>query len=122
MLCTNGHNNVNDAKFCETCGVNTFQPGTTGLPTYAATPAANATGRALGNPNNAYGLAVASLVLGIIGITVLGFAGIIGLICARLSLRTISKNERGYGMAMAGQILGGLAVAAWIILAILWRR
>jgi hypothetical protein len=45
VLCPAGHNNTESARYCSTCGVNTFHPGTT---------------------VGYNGLAIASMVLGIL--------------------------------------------------------
>lgn len=64
-------------------------------------------------------LAVVSLVLGILGWTLLPFLGSIGAIVtghlARAGIRREPARYDGDGFAIAGLILGWLAVAAWIV-------
>ncbi|KAA9147846.1 DUF4190 domain-containing protein [Microbacterium lushaniae] len=63
------------------------------------------------------GLAVASLVCSIVGIVfsftiVLGLASVAGVIMGHLSLKRLkTSGEAGYGMAMAGTIIGWAGVA-----------
>ncbi|QEW02972.1 DUF4190 domain-containing protein [Microbacterium lushaniae] len=63
------------------------------------------------------GLAVASLVCSIVGIVfsftiVLGLASVAGVILGHLSLKRLkTSGEAGYGMAMAGTIIGWSGVA-----------
>jgi hypothetical protein len=58
-------------------------------------------------PRGGPGLAIASLVCGILGLFTAGLAGIAGLICGIISL---VKGNAGKGMAIAGVILSGLSV------------
>jgi len=68
------------------------------------------------------GLAIASLVLGILGICC-GLLGILGLIFGYVGKSQIEKSggaETGNGLAIAGIVLGWIAVAwvaIWILLA-----
>ena len=85
MLCTNGHNNNGDAKFCVTCGVNTFTPGTSH--TMATTPTS--------------GLAIASLVLGILWVYWIG--SILALVFGYVARKEIlAGKKQGQGLATAG--------------------
>ena len=62
------------------------------------------------------GLAIASLVCGILGFFTLGVASIGAIICGHLAWReTSSGQQSGHGMAIAGLILGYLPVIGWII-------
>ena len=63
-------------------------------------------------PSGSKGLAIASLVLGILGFLT-GFIGIgilLGLVAVVLGVIVLVKHHAGKGMAIAGLITGGLAV------------
>ena len=75
-----------------------------------------------GNPNNATdknGKAVASLVLGIVGLVCIffGYGALIGIICAIVGivLGTSAKKEQPSSMANAGVVLGIVALALCIV-------
>jgi hypothetical protein len=107
MLCTNGHNNPDNARFCTFCGVNTFQPGTVGM---APAPGALAPANATTN-----GFAIAALVCGVVW--VLGLGSIMALIFGLVARRQIrERGQQGTGLAIAGIVLG----VAGICLTILW--
>ena len=110
MLCTNGHNCSDAAKYCSTCGINTFQPGTaTSLQITTASSRTN-------------GFAIASLVLGIVWIYWIG--SILALVFGYMARSQIrDSREGGSGMAVAGIILGWIGIAVmvgWILLGILF--
>ena len=67
------------------------------------------------------GNAIASLILGIVGLTVLPFIGsILAVIFGRISTRDAYKRgERGSAIATAGVILGWIGVAALAVFAVL---
>ena len=75
------------------------------------------------------GLAIASLVCSLVGIIfsftiVLGLASVAGVIMGHLSLRRLkTSGDAGYGMAMAGTIIGwvgvGLTVLMFVLLVVL---
>jgi hypothetical protein len=106
MLCTNGHNNADAAKFCSVCGVNTFNPGTVGSnpqPTYIVDnrPGWNA-------------LAITSLVLGVTWLYWFGSLG--ALICGIIARKQIKKTgEQGMGLAIAGIVLGAIGTASLVV-------
>lgn len=66
------------------------------------------------------GLAIASLILGIVGLCT-GIAGIAAVICGHMALGRINKSNgmlKGKGMAIAGLVLGYLeivAMVAWVV-------
>jgi hypothetical protein len=63
------------------------------------------------------GLAVGSLVCGILEIFTLGFAAIPAVILGHVARGQIKQTgERGDGMAVAGLVLGYLGIAGWLIL------
>lgn len=100
MLCTGGHNNTENAQFCSSCGVNTFQPGTsTGV--VSANAATN-------------GLAIASLVLGIVWVFYIG--SILALIFGLVAHKQIKvTGQSGKGMATAGIVLGSIGITFLIL-------
>ena len=60
------------------------------------------------------GLAIASLVLGILWLFWLG--SLVGLILGVVALKQIkSRNQRGRGIAIAGVVLGSLALVVLVI-------
>src|ERR1700692_2932478 len=101
MLCTNGHNNGDIATSCAVCGVATFQ-----------NPVAMSFGQSTTN-----GLAIASMVLGIVWIY--GIGAILALIFGYRARGQIKRNgQRGGGMAIAGIVLGWVGVAGLIFVII----
>ncbi|MEW2357859.1 DUF4190 domain-containing protein [Spirillospora sp. NPDC029432] len=71
------------------------------------------------------GMAVASMVLGLIGIVFCGFTSILAIIFGHVAQSQIKRTgEGGAGMATAGLVLGyimtGIWVLAWIFYLGLW--
>ncbi len=97
--------NTSDAGYCEKCG----QPLASATVLAAALPAAAAPGpprKASTNP-----LAVASLLLGIFSLfPPFGILAIIFGHVARSQIRKSAGRQKGAGMALAGLILGYLAL------------
>jgi hypothetical protein len=131
VLCTNGHNNAPDARFCTACGVNTFHPDqvtspdfpsppTAYPPTYTpATPYAATPYSGLQVPYQTpwNGFAITSLILGIVWIYWIG--SLLAVIFGIIALSQISeRHDRGKGMAITGIVLGGLLLVGLIVLVI----
>lgn len=136
MLCTNGHNNAPDARFCTACGVNTFHPDQ--VAPSSSPPAPSAYMPAFGQaPPSAYtttpgapyggiqapylapwnGFAITSLVLGIVWIYWIG--SLLAVIFGVIALRQITeRRERGRGMAIAGVVLGSLFLIVLVVVII----
>ena len=114
MQCTNGHDNEADAKFCATCGTDTFSPDSASVPTFSPSATANATV----TPNaKAPSLAVAALVLGIIGLLIFPILfSTLAIIFGAMTRQKLVKGASGYGMAVAGLGLGIIGLAVWILL------
>jgi len=100
MNCPNcGKEMVAGAKFCANCGA-------------AVSSAAQAAGQAgprVSRRGRTSGLAIASLVLGILGFFSWGLAGIAGIITGVMALGRIKDSqgrEKGRGLALAGIITG----------------
>jgi uncharacterized membrane protein len=97
VLCTGGHNNGEAAKYCVTCGINTFQVESVVV-------------RA-SNPTN--GMAIASMVLGIVWVYWIG--SILALVFGYVALGQIKhRGQQGRGMALAGVVLGWVAIGTLI--------
>ncbi|MGV0793378.1 DUF4190 domain-containing protein [Mycolicibacterium sp. XJ1819] len=72
-------------------------------------------------PPGVNGKATASLVLSVIGVTCCGLTSIVGLILGVVAMReTRRTGQDGYGLAVAGTVLGGLAVAGWLVYVLLY--
>jgi len=108
MFCSNcGEKNAAGAKFCSKCGE----------PLTAAAAEAPAPRAAAGTRTS--GMAIAALIMGILGISLLAiiFGGI------GISQTGKDPNLKGRGMAVAGLVLGILGmigVIFWILAAIFW--
>lgn len=99
MLCTNGHNNADDAAVCRICGVNTFS-----APALIVKASAEYSG-----------MAIASMVLGIVWIY--GIGSILALIFGYQARKQINRTgQRGTGMATAGIVLGWVGLAGVIFI------
>ena len=67
------------------------------------------------------GLAIASLILGICGICIIGICAPIALILGAVSLSQIKKTgQGGKGMAITGIVLGIIGSIVWLGWFILW--
>jgi uncharacterized membrane protein YvbJ len=109
MFCQQcGEKNPDDAKFCSKCGA-----ALTAKAVRAEAPAPVATGE------RTSGMAIASLVLGILGISILAIIfGAIG-----ISQTNKDPNLKGKGLAVAGLVLGiigMIGIVFWIIAAAVW--
>jgi prepilin-type processing-associated H-X9-DG protein len=114
--------NVEGATYCAFCGVELKAPQEPAaappppLPPVAPPPAyPGVPYPSVPEPPDAptSGMAVASLVLGILGCATMGIASLIGLIVGIVSLVQISGSGgrvRGQGIAIAGTVLSGLGV------------
>ncbi len=109
MLCTNGHVCPDTVTYCPSCGIDTFHPATFMSSPYALAPV-----------RTTNGLAIASLVLGIVWVYWIG--SVLALIFGIVARRQIREtNQQGDGMAVAGIVLGvvGLVIlAVFIIVAV----
>ncbi len=67
-------------------------------------------------PPGTNGKAIAALVTSLVGLLFCGLPSIAGLILGFIAIReTRQTGQDGYGMALAGAIIGGLAVAFWVL-------
>lgn len=66
---------------------------------------------------NTNGLAIASLVCGVLGFSTCGVTSILAIIFGHISLSQIARNdEDGRGLGIAGLVLGYVAVAIGVII------
>jgi hypothetical protein len=108
---------VEGSSFCGKCGAPVTQPVTQPQPT--ASPAQPQSPAATRRTS---GLAITSLVCGIVGLF-LHFLSILAIIFGGVALAQIGKNPalKGRGMAVAGLVLGIITVIAWIAI-IVWAE
>jgi len=108
MICTNGHACPDTVAFCPSCGINSFQPATPGYPTYVTSAPTRTTN----------GLAIASMVLGILWMYWIG--SILALIFGLVARRQIKeRGQSGDGMAIAGIVLGIVGIVTLAIFIII---
>lgn len=108
MLCTNGHACPDNVSYCPMCGVNSFQPSPVAHPVYAAPIPTTSTN----------GLAIASLVLGIVWVYWIG--SILALIFGLIARKQIKeRGQSGQGMATAGIVLGCIGLGTLLIFIII---
>ena len=115
MQCQNGHPISDGNRFCVACGApaalptgnQSFSSLNAPAPVSMATPT---TGYAVAAAATTSGFAIASLVLGIIG------GSILAIIFGFVALSQIKKSgAKGRGMAIAGVVLGFVWTALWIL-------
>lgn len=104
MVCPKCQREIPDsAPYCAYCGVRFAHPAATAPPSF---------------PPRTSGLAVASLILGILGAFVI--TGLLGLIFGIIALVQIGGSRgrlRGQGLAIAGTVISGLALLSIPLLA-----
>lgn len=67
-------------------------------------------------PPGTNGLATAALVVSLVSLVFCGLPSIIGLILGLIAMRdTRRTGQDGYGIALAGAIIGGLQIALWVL-------
>ncbi|GAA5077328.1 hypothetical protein HNP84_003698 [Thermocatellispora tengchongensis] len=67
------------------------------------------------------GLAIASLVLGLIGFISCGFTSVLAVIFGHVALGQIRRDRTdGHGMALAGTVLGWVLTGGWLLFWALW--
>jgi Domain of unknown function (DUF4190) len=65
--------------------------------------------------------AVGSLIASLVGLLCCGLPSIAGVVFGVIAMReTKSTGQEGYGMALAGTIIGGFVVAVWLMILFLW--
>ena len=69
-----------------------------------------------GKPPGTNGKAIAALVTSLIGLMCCGLPSIAGLILGVMGMRETKRTgQDGYAIALVGAVIGGLAVAGWVI-------
>jgi Domain of unknown function (DUF4190) len=69
-----------------------------------------------GRPVGTNGKAIAALVTALAGLFFCGIPSIAGLILGIMAMRETKRTgQEGYGIALAGAIIGGLVTAGWIL-------
>jgi hypothetical protein len=72
-------------------------------------------------PPGTNGKAVASMVCSLVGLTCCGVTAIIGVILGVIAMReTRASGQDGHAFALAGTIIGGLAIAGWSVYILLY--
>ncbi|WP_102146001.1 DUF4190 domain-containing protein [Mycobacterium hubeiense] len=67
-------------------------------------------------PPGTNGKAIASLVTSLVGLVFCGIPSIVGLILGIVAMReTRRTGQDGYGIALAGSIIGGLVTGFWLL-------
>lgn len=108
---------VEGSSFCGKCGAAVPPPAAPSVSTATPSSAATAPAQPTTAGTRTSGLAVASLVLGIVGIF-LNFLSILAIIFGGIAISQTSKNPdlKGKGLAIAGLVLGILVAISWIAL------
>lgn len=69
-----------------------------------------------GKPPGTNGKAIAALVIAVVGLTFCGLPSIGGLILGIIGMRECKRTgQDGYGIALAGAIIGGLVTVLWVL-------
>lgn len=72
-------------------------------------------------PLGTNGKAIGSLVSSVIGLTCCGLTSIVGVILGVIAMRETKRTgQEGWGIALAGTIIGGLALAALLVYLLLY--
>ena len=110
-----GQQNADENKFCLKCGEALIKTASVAQET--PTPQRPVEAEA---PRNS-GLAVASLVLGIVGFF-FNLLAVLAIIFGAVAIGQITKNPelKGRGMAIAGLVLGIIVVAGWILIMLIF--
>jgi hypothetical protein len=83
-------------------------PGPTGYPGYAPYPPTK--------PPGTNGKAIAALVTSLLGLVCCGLPSIAGLVLGVIGMRETKRTgQDGYAIALTGAVIGGLAVAGWVV-------
>ena len=83
-------------------------PGAAGYPGYAPYPPTK--------PPGTNGKAIAALVTSLLGLGCCGLPSIAGLVLGVIGMRETKRTgQDGYAIALTGAVIGGLAVAGWVV-------
>jgi hypothetical protein len=71
-------------------------------------------------PPGTSGKAIGSLVTSLVGLLCCGLPSIVGLVLGVVAMRETKRTgQDGFAIALAGAIIGGLAVAGWVLYLVL---
>ena len=94
-------------------------PGPQGYYTYPGYPGFGPYGPA--KPPGVNGYAIAALVCALAGLAFCGIPSVGGLVFGIIAMRDTKRTgQDGYGLAVAGTVVGGLITAGLVLLALLW--
>jgi hypothetical protein len=83
-------------------------PGATGYPGYAPYPPMK--------PPGTNGKAIAALITSLLGLVCCGLPSIAGLVLGVIGMRETKRTgQDGYAIALVGAVIGGIAVAGWVV-------
>jgi hypothetical protein len=72
-------------------------------------------------PAGTNGKAIGSLVASLVGLLFCGLPSIAGIVLGVIAMReTRRTGQDGYGMALAGTVIGGLIAAMWLVFFLMW--
>lgn len=72
-------------------------------------------------PPGTNGKAVGALIAALVGLLVCGVPSVVGLVLGVIAMRETKRTgQDGYGLALAGTIIGGLVTAGLVLMILLW--
>ncbi|NUT42798.1 MAG: DUF4190 domain-containing protein [Thermoactinospora sp.] len=72
-------------------------------------------------PTKTNGMAIASLVCGLVGLVLCGVSSVVGIILGHMALNQVKRSgEEGKGMAVAGLVTSYIVVGLWLIFAVIY--
>ncbi|MBV9091254.1 MAG: DUF4190 domain-containing protein [Mycobacteriaceae bacterium] len=75
----------------------------------------------IAQPAGTNGKAIGSLVASLVGLLCCGLPSVAGIVLGVLAMRETSRTgQDGYGMALAGTIVGGVVAALWLVFILTW--
>jgi uncharacterized membrane protein YvbJ len=119
MFCSQcGEKNPEDSKFCSKCGA-ALTAKAERAPARQAAPTPAATGE------RTSGMAIAALIMGILGFLFFGLLSILAIIFGAIGISQTNKDPylKGKGMATAGLVLGIIGIVGgiiWLIVVAIW--
>lgn len=72
-------------------------------------------------PPGTNGKAIGALIAALIGLLFCGVPSVVGLVLGVIAMRETKRTgQDGYGVALAGAVIGGLVTAGLVLMALLW--